>query len=81
MTRMGVPLVVHLAEHGGEVDAGDSQDWAGVVEHVTDPAGRITLVNRQVGAAGFKDGQDGDDHVRRAGQFDRDDRFQDPLPG
>jgi hypothetical protein len=44
----------------------------GVVEHELKAVGRVVGIKREIGAAGFEDGEDGEDHFQGAFQADAD---------
>ena len=57
---------------GAEPLFGDEDGGAGVVEHEGEAVGRVVGVERDVGAAGLEDGQQGDDHVDGPGRAEAD---------
>ena len=67
--RIGVepyPHGVALRQQAGERVLDDQHRGAGVRQHVGEAVGRETGIERQVGAAGLEDGEQGDHHLGRA---------------
>ena len=65
-----------LRERGGEVALGEEHGGARVFEDESDALGGIGEVEREVGAAGFEDGEEADDEFGGALHAEADDDFR-----
>ena len=56
----------HAIEAVEQRTLGDEHGGAGVGQHEGEPLARVAGVERQIGAAGFEDAEQSDQHLRRA---------------